>query len=60
MMSLSNQSQVEELLNYGFSPKVIHKHTGLSLQQIYEIEDKMYERKAKQKKLVSKMREKER
>ena len=60
MMSRGNQCHVEELLNYGFSAKAIHKQTGLSLQQIYEIEDKMYERKAKQKKLVSEMRERER
>lgn len=60
MMSRGNQIYVEELLNCGFSAKAIHKQTGLSLQQIYEIEDKMFERKTKQKQLVSKMREKER
>lgn len=49
MMSRGNQGYVEELLNYGFSPKVIHKHTGLSLQQIYEIQDEIYEKKARQK-----------
>lgn len=54
MMSRRNQGFVEELLNYGFSPKVIHKQTGLSLEQIYQIQDEMYERKSKQKEMQDK------
>lgn len=54
MMSRRNQEYVEELLNYGFSPKVIHKHTGLSLEQIYQIQDEMYARKTKQKEIQDK------
>lgn len=49
MMSRGNQEYVEELLNYGFSPRVIHRQTGLKLEQIYEIQDEMYERKSLQK-----------
>ena len=51
MMSKGNQLKVEELLEYGFSPGAIHKHTGLSLQQIYQLQEQMYERKAKQKEI---------
>lgn len=54
MMCRRNQGFVEELLNYGFSPKVIHKQTGLSLEQIYQIQDEMYERKSKQKEINNK------
>lgn len=50
-MSKGNQLKVEELLEYGFSPGAIHKHTGLSLQQIYQLQEQMYERKAKQKEI---------
>lgn len=50
-MSKGNQFKVEELLEYGFSPGAIHKHTGLSLQQIYQLQEQMYERKAKQKEI---------
>ena len=49
MMSRGNQEYVKELLGYGFSPKVIHRHTGLSLSQIYEIQDEMYKKKSIQK-----------
>ena len=54
MMSRGNQEYVEELLNYGFSPKVIHRQTGLSLQQIYEIQDQLHKRKALQKEINNK------
>lgn len=54
MMSKGNQLKVEELLEYGFSPGAIHKHTGLSLQQIYQLQEQMYKRKAKQKEMQSK------
>lgn len=53
-MSKGNQLKVEELLEYGFSPGAIHKHTGLSLQQIYQLQEQMYKRKAKQKEMQSK------
>lgn len=45
MMSRGNQEYVEELLNYGFSPRAIHKQTGLSLEQIYQIQEDMYKKK---------------
>ena len=54
MMSRKNQSQVEELLNYGFTPKAIHRYTGLSLNQIYQIQEEIYDRKARQKEIQSK------
>lgn len=54
MMSKGNQLKVEELLEYGFSPGAIHKHTGLSLQQIYQLQEQMYKRKAKQKEMQNK------
>ena len=54
MMSKGNQLKVEELLECGFSPKVIHKHTGLKLDQIYRLQEQMYKKKAKQKELQSK------
>lgn len=54
MMSKGNQLKVEELLEYGFSPRVIHKHTGLKLEQIYQLQEQMYKRKAKQKEMQSK------
>lgn len=54
MMSRGNQEYVEELLNYGFSPKVIHKHTGLCLQQIYQIQEDMYKKKTLQKEINNK------
>ena len=57
MMSRGNQSYVEELLNYEFSPVVIHRYTGLSLQQIYEIQDEMYAKKARQKEFDKKNNE---
>lgn len=53
MMSKGNQLKVEELLEYGFSPKAIHNHTGLKLEQIYQLQEQMYKRKAKQKELQS-------
>lgn len=53
-MSKGNQLKVEELLEYGFSPRAIHKHTGLSLQQIYQLQEQMYKRKAKQKEMQNK------
>lgn len=54
MMSKGNQLKVEELLEYGFSPKVIHKQTGLKLDQIYQLQEQMYKRKAKQKEMQNK------
>ena len=54
MMSHRNQEFVEELLNYGFSPRAIHKQTGLSLQQIYQIEEEKYKKKALQKEINNK------
>ena len=54
MMSRGNQDYVEELLSYGFSAKAIHRQTGLSLQQIYEIQEQIFKRKALQKELQSK------
>lgn len=54
MMSRGNQEYVEELLGYGFSPVVIHRYTGLCLQQIYEIENQMHKRKALQKEIQDK------
>lgn len=59
MMSKGNQLKVEELLEYGFSPKAIHKHTGLKLDQIYQLQEQMYKRKAKQKEIQKKDDEKE-
>lgn len=58
-MSKGNQLKVEELLEYGFSPKAIHKHTGLKLEQIYQLQEQMYKRKAKQKEMQKKDDEKE-
>ena len=54
MMSKGNQLKVEELLEYGFSPRVIHKQTGLKLEQIYQLQEQMYKRKAKQKEMQNK------
>lgn len=54
MMSKGNQLKVEELLEYGFSPRVIHKQTGLSLKQIYIIQEEVYKKKTLQKELQSK------
>lgn len=54
MMSRRNQEYVEELLNYGFSPKMIHKQTGLSLEQIYQIQDETYKKKTLQKEINNK------
>lgn len=53
-MSQGNQTYVEELLSYGFSPKAIQKHTGLSLKQIYIIQEEVYKKKTLQKELQSK------
>lgn len=49
MMSKGNQLRVEELLECGFSPKAIAKQTGFKLDQIYQLQEQMYKRKAKQK-----------
>ena len=54
MMSRGNQIYVEELLSYGFSARAIHKQTGLSLEQIYEVQEEIYEKKAKQKEIQNK------
>lgn len=51
MMSRGNQIYVEELLGYGFSPRAIHKQTGLSLEQIYEIQEEIYKKKSLQKEI---------
>lgn len=59
MMSKGNQLKVEELLEYGFSPKVIHKHTGLKLEQIYQLQEQMYKRKAKQKEIQKALQNKD-
>lgn len=58
-MSKGNQLKVEELLEYGFSPRAIHKQTGLKLEQIYQLQEQMYKRKAKQKEIQKKDDEKE-
>lgn len=57
MMSQGNQIYVEELLECGFSPRAIHKQTGLSLEQIYQIQDEIYEKKTLQKERQSKEKE---
>ena len=54
MMSRGNQIYVEELLSYGFSPRSIHKQTGLSLEQIYKVQEEIYEKKALQKEINNK------
>lgn len=54
MMSRGNQTYVEELLSYGFSPRAIHRQTGLSLKQIYEIQEEIYKKKTLQKEMQNK------
>lgn len=54
MMSRGNQEYVEELLNYGFSPKAIYKQTGLKLEQIYQIQEEVYKKKTLQKEINNK------
>lgn len=54
MMSRGNQLYVEELLEYGYSVRSIHKQTGLSMEQIYEIQEETIRKKALQKEMQKK------
>ena len=39
-MKRNDHEYIEQLLYYGFDPIVLHRHTGVSLEKIQEIEEK--------------------
>lgn len=39
-MKRDDHKYIEQLLYYGFDPMVLHRHTGVSLEKIHEIEEK--------------------
>ena len=39
-MKRDDHEYIEHLLYYGFDPIVLHRHTGVSLEKIREIEEK--------------------